>query len=102
MGNVIGDLNSRRGQIQNPGVPGRHRPRHRAGPAERNVRLCDRPAQQDPGPRPVFHGACRLPAGAQEYRGQDHDRRARRADFRKTCPLAEGYHAIMLDFFRAI
>ena len=57
-----------------PGVPGRHRPRHRAGPAERNVRLCDRPAQQDPGPRPVFHGACRLPAGAQEYRGQDHDR----------------------------
>ena len=49
MGNVIGDLNSRRGQNHQPGISGRHRPRHRDGPPVRDVRLRHRPAQQDAG-----------------------------------------------------
>ena len=102
MGNVIGDLNSRRGQIQNQeSQDGTARVTAQVPLSEMFGYATDL-RSKDPGPRPVFHGACRLPAGAQEYRGQDHDRAREGADFRKTCPLAEGYHAIMLDFFRAI
>ena len=56
MGDVIGDLNSRRGQIQSMEDADRRqgRPRHR--PAVRDVRLHRRPALEDLGPRRLLDG----------------------------------------------
>ncbi len=49
MGDVIGDLNSRRGQVVGNGHPQRRRDRHGGGAMFRfhDVRLCHRPAQQE-------------------------------------------------------
>ena len=60
LGDVIGDLNARRGQIQGMGGHGRHPAGQRDGASGSDVRLRHRPAQQDPGPRPVCHGAVSL------------------------------------------
>ena len=57
MGDVIGDLNSRRGQIQGMEAAFRRPADQRFCTAVRDVRLRHRPAFQDAGPRPVCHGA---------------------------------------------
>ena len=49
MGDVIGDLNSRRGQIQGMDFPPRRRADRRTGASERDVWLCHGPAF--PAPR---------------------------------------------------
>ena len=72
MGDVIGDINARRGQIQGIGSPQRHAADRRACAAVQHVRLCHRPAQQNAGPRPVLHGAQPLHRGAQEHRREHH------------------------------
>ena len=78
MGDVIGDLNSRRGQIQSmserSGRPGRHG----AGPAVGDVRLRRRPAVADPGPGVVLDGLRSLRRGAGERRQGDHREAERR------------------------
>ena len=68
MGDVIGDLNRRRGRVQRHGAarqrPGHHRPR----PAERDVRLRDRRAVDDPGPRDVHDAVRQVRGGAAQHR----------------------------------
>ena len=51
MGDVIGDLNSRRGKIQGMNSARRRAGHRRAGAAGHHVRLRHRPAVQDPGAR---------------------------------------------------
>ena len=69
MGDVIGDLNSRRGRILGMS-PARKRAGHRRrGAARRDVRLCDRPALDDPGARDLVAAVLPLrprPAAVQE------------------------------------
>ena len=65
MGDVIGDLNSKRGQIQGMEPRGNAR-RPRPGPAGRDVRLRDRAALHDAGPRNIsmeFSRYCRSAEG---------------------------------------
>ncbi len=81
MGDVIGDLNSRRGQIQ-AHVGALRRPRrHRPGAAVGDVRLRRRPAVADPGPGVVLDGL-RLLRGGSGQRGEgshrEGDRRLRK------------------------
>ena len=72
MGDVIGDLNSRRGQIQameersrRPGRPG-------ARPAVGDVRLRRRPAEQDPGSGELLHAVRLVRPGSQRTWRRDH------------------------------
>ena len=74
LGDVIGDLNARRGQIQGMEAMAGTPARQRHGASGPDVRLRHRPAQQDAGPWPVCHGALSLRAGAQEHRRPDHRR----------------------------
>ena len=71
MGDVIGDLNSRRGADPGDGERRRRAADHRDGPAVDDVRLRDRYALQDAGPRPVYDGARPLRRGAQVDRRND-------------------------------
>ncbi len=58
MGDVIGDFNSRRGQINSMEAGnGGSRGDHRICPAVQYVRLCYRPALQDAGTRHLLYGA---------------------------------------------
>ncbi len=72
MGDVIGDINSRRGQIQAmediSGAKVVKRPR----PAVGDVRLRRRPAVQDPGSRELLDGVRLLRRGPQGCRRGDH------------------------------
>ena len=54
VGDVLGDLNARRAQIEDVGFPRPAARDHRQGPAAPHVRLLDRPAQRDPGPRDLL------------------------------------------------
>ena len=70
MGDVIGDLNRRRGRV-NGMERARQRPGgHRARPAERDVRLRDRRALDDPGTGHVHDAVRQLRRGAPEHRGE--------------------------------
>jgi len=69
MGDVIGDLNSRRGQIIQLEAPSRRPADRRLRAPGRDVRLCHRPAVPHPGPRPVHHGAQPLRGDPEEYPG---------------------------------
>ena len=67
MGDVIGDLNSRRGMILGmDAIPGAQQINAEV-PLSRDVRLRHRHAVQDPGPWPVHHGARPLCRGSQEH-----------------------------------
>ena len=75
MGDVIGDLNSRRGQIQRHGQP-RQRARHPGdGAAREHVRLRQHAALDEPGPRrstrciSIITSRCRKPV-ADEVRAK--------------------------------
>ena len=73
LGNVIGDLNSRRGQIQ--GQESRPGAMQIDALVSANMfGYCHRPAFFHSGPRPVLHGAPQLCGDPQEHRGQDHCR----------------------------
>ena len=72
MGEVIGDLNSRRGQIQAMEERSGARDRQRARPAVGDVRLRRRPPEQDPGPGELQHAVRLLRRGSPQRGGRDH------------------------------
>ena len=67
MGDVIGDLNARRGQIEGDGAARQRAgdPRRRA--AGEDVRLRDRPALDDAGPRDLLDGVRSLRSRCREH-----------------------------------
>ncbi len=82
LGDVIGDLNSRRGQIQVEARPGAQQiDALRA--FGRDVRLRHRSALPHAGPRPVHDGAQPLRGDSQVHRRQDHRRSAQRRRMNK-------------------
>ena len=68
MGDVIGDLNSRRGQIQAMDERAGARASSGARPAVGDVRLRRRPPQQDPGPGELQHAVRLLRRGPEQRR----------------------------------
>ena len=66
MGDVIGDLSSRRGRIEGMEAAGQQPGRPGPGAAVGDVRLRYRPPFADPGPRHVHHAVPLVPAGARE------------------------------------
>ena len=56
LGDIIGDLHRRRGQVQGTGRLALGQDRARRSAAGRDVRLCHLHAFRDPGSRHVFHG----------------------------------------------
>ena len=67
LGDVIGDLNARRGQIQGMEAMAGTQRVNAFVPLAQMFGLRHRPAFQDPGPWPVCHGAFSLRAGSQEH-----------------------------------
>ena len=87
MGDVIGDLNSRRGRILGMS-PARQRAGHRRrGSARDDVRLRDRPAVDDPGPRHVVAALLALRAGPCLRSRKRSSRRSRASDRSTTHPV---------------
>ena len=78
MGDVMGDLNARRGQIQVHDRRHRRQGHRRQGPAVRDVRLHRRSAFEDPGPRHVHHADGLVRRGSEERLRRDHQGPARR------------------------
>ena len=78
MGDVIGDLNSRRGQIQSDGGRHRRQGRQGSGPAVGNVRIHRRPAFEDAGSCCVHDALPQLRRGSEERRRRDHPEGPRR------------------------
>lgn len=74
MGDVMGDINARRGQIAGTDILQRCGNRHGERAPGIHVRLCDRPAQQNAGPRDLQHGAQPLRRAAEVSSGEDHPR----------------------------
>ena len=66
MGDVMGNLSSRRGQIQSQEDRGGHADHQRARAARRDVRLRDRPALAHAGARDVLDALRSLRAGAEQ------------------------------------
>ena len=71
MGDVIGDLNSRRGKIQAMNPRSGAQVIDALGAARRDVRLRDRPPLEDAGPRDLHDAVRALRAGPEQHRG-DH------------------------------
>ena len=71
MGDVIGDLNSRRGQIQSMEDAAGRQGRRALGAAVRDVRLHRRPALEDLGPRGLLDGVRQLRRGSSHRRRRD-------------------------------
>jgi translation elongation factor EF-G len=67
MGDVMGDLNSRRGMIQGMEDAPVRQDHPRRGAAGVDVRLCDRSAFRDPGAGDLQHGVRQIQRGAGEY-----------------------------------
>ena len=78
MGDVIGDLNSRRGQIQAMEDISGAKVVKAAGPAVRDVRIRWRPAVEDPGSGQLHDAVRLLRRGSPERRGGDHQEGPRR------------------------
>ena len=72
MGDVIGDLNRRRGQIHGHGRLAGRQGRHRRSAAVGDVRLRDDRALDEPGPRDVHDGIREVRGSAAEHRRRDH------------------------------
>ena len=72
MGDVIGDLNRRRGQIMSmEDTPG-GQDRHRRSAAGRDVPVRDHGALDEPGPRDLHDGICEVHGSAVEHRRDHH------------------------------
>ena len=78
MGDVIGDLNSRRGQVEGMSQRGNAQVITRQSPARRDVRLCWRPPVAYAGTRDVHDAVRLLPAGSGVDRAGDRRPRPRR------------------------
>ena len=89
LGNVTGDLSSRRSD--RPHFHSRQAHCHRRPrPAREDVRLLDRRAQPQPGPRQLHHGAARIRTRAREHaRGADVNVTTRRPGY--TRPESNGF-----------
>ncbi len=72
MGDVIGDLNSRRGKIQGMTPRSGVQVDHRPGPAGPDVRLRHGPPLQDPGARDLHHAVRALRPGSEQHRRDHH------------------------------
>jgi elongation factor G len=72
MGDVIGDLNRRRGLIQGMDDGPSGKGRHRGGAAVRDVRLRDRPAFGDAGARDVHDGVQEVRRDTEQHRRRNH------------------------------
>ena len=70
MGDVIGDVTSRRGNIAGPDTAQRRAADRLLRSAFRDVRLRDQPPLENAGPRPVHHGAEPLCGALQEPGGR--------------------------------
>ena len=68
MGDVIGDLNRRRGRVNGMEPRGNAKVVSGPRPAERDVRLRDRRALDDPGPRDVHDAVRQVRGGAAQHR----------------------------------
>ena len=86
MGEVIGDLNSRRGQIQAMEERTGVRVVKARRAAVRDVRLRGRPAQPDPGPGGLQHAVRLVCRGAAEHRQGDHRQGTRRVTAEAAAP----------------
>ncbi len=64
LGGVIGDLNSRRGQIVGTSMRGNAKHHQRARAARQHVRLHQQPALDEPGPRVLHHAVRPLCPGS--------------------------------------
>ena len=78
MGDVMGDLSSRRGHLTGTEQRGSATAIRAHVPAVGDVRLRGRPAQPDPGPGHLHHAVRQLPAGAVEHPGRDRQAGSRR------------------------
>ena len=74
VGDVVGDLNRRRGHDPEPGKLRLDRDRAGACAAEGDVRLHLPPAQHDEGPRVLHHAVPPLRSGAAQRGGRDHEK----------------------------
>ena len=72
MGDVIGDLNSRRGHIKHMEPRGGRPGHHGAGAALGDVRLLDEPAVDDPGPRQLLDAVRGLRRSSEDRQRRDH------------------------------
>ena len=79
LGDVIGDLSRRRGKVQGQEPRGNALAVQRLRAAGRDVRLRDRPALLDPGPRDLHDAVRALRGGPGEHRRGDHRAQGRRA-----------------------
>ena len=70
-GDLLGDINRRRGTILGIEAKGRPNRAERAGATGGNVRLCDRDTFVVQGPGVLLDGAVDLRAGAQQHPGDD-------------------------------
>ena len=68
MGDVIGDLNRRRGRVHGMEAARQRAGHHGARAAERDVRLRDRRALDDPGPSDVHDAVRQVRGGAAQHR----------------------------------
>ena len=73
VGDVVGDLNRRRGHYPEPGKLRVHRHRSGACAAEGDVRVYLAPAQHDQGARVVHDAVPSLRSGAAQRGGRDHE-----------------------------
>jgi elongation factor G len=70
LGDVIGDINARRGHIEAMESRGIHAGGPGARPSGRDVRLRDRPAVHDPGPSQLLDGVVSLRRGPRQLGGR--------------------------------
>ncbi len=82
MGDVMGDLSSRRGRIDGMEARGNTQVVTAHGAAVGDVRVQYRPPFAHPGARDLHDAVRRLPAGAGRHRHRDHQAGARRVDRR--------------------
>ena len=80
MGDVIGDLSSRRGKVEGMEQRGNSQVDPCAGAPRGDVRLRYRPAFADPGPRDVHHAVPLVPGGARVDLRRDRGPGPRRVD----------------------
>ena len=76
LGEVIGDINSRRGHVQKMDEASRQPGHHGPCAAVGDLRVRWRPAEQDPGSRRATHGVPLLRRGSEDRGGRDRQKGA--------------------------